>query len=67
MSLKSAALLALIGTVLLALLLLLGFINEVMGVARGLVPVVRMVVSLIETFAAIAAAIFLYVFHRRYP
>ena len=53
------------GAVLLTLLLLAGFVNDVLGVARGIIPAMRMVVSLIETFAGVTAAIFLYVVHRR--
>jgi len=55
------------GAVLLALLLLAGFINDLLGVARGLIPAMRLVVSLIETFAGVTGAIFLYIFHRRAP
>lgn len=65
MTLKNAALLALIGTLLLTILLAMGFINDVLGVARGLVPAVKLLTSLIETFAGVTAVLFLYVVHRR--
>ena len=65
MSMKTASLLALMGAVLLTLLLIAAFVNDVVGVARGILPAMRMVVSLIETFAGVTAAIFLYVVHRR--
>lgn len=57
--------LALVGAALLTVLLLAGLVNDVLGVARGLIPPVRLVVSLIETFASVAAVIFFYVVHRR--
>jgi hypothetical protein len=65
MTLKSAAFLALIGTLLLTILLAMGLINDVLGVARGLIPPVKLVTSLIETFAAVSVLVFFYVFHRR--
>ena len=65
MSLRNAAMLALVGAALLTLLVLASFINDVLGVARGLIPPARLVVSLIETFAGVAAVIFFYVVHRR--
>jgi hypothetical protein len=65
MTLKNASLLALVGALLLAVLLALGFVNDTMGVARGILPPVKLVISLIETFAAVTAVMFLYVVHRR--
>ena len=64
MTLKNAVFLALVGAVLLTILLVFGFVNDTLGVARGLVPAMRLPVSLIETFAGVSAAIFLYVFYR---
>ena len=65
MTLKNAAFLTLIGTLLLAILLVMGLINDVLNVARGLIPPVRLLTSLIETFAGVTVAVFFYVFHRR--
>jgi hypothetical protein len=65
MNLKNAAFLALIGALLLTILLVMGFVNDALGVARGLIPPVKLVVSLIETFAGVTAVVFLYVVHRR--
>jgi hypothetical protein len=65
MNLKNAAFLALVGTLLLTILLAMGLINDVMGVARGIIPPVKLLISLIETFAGAATAIFFYVVHRR--
>ncbi len=65
MTLKNAAFLALIGALLLTVLLAMGSINDALGVARGILPPVKLLISLIETFAGITAVIFLYIVHRR--
>jgi hypothetical protein len=65
MNLKNAAFLALIGTLLLTVLVAMGFINDALGVARGIIAPVKLVVSLIETFAGVTAVVFFYVVHRR--
>jgi hypothetical protein len=64
MSLKSAAFLALVGMILLTILLIFDFVNDVLGVAQGLLPAVRLVSSLIYTFAGLTVTVFFYVFHR---
>jgi len=64
MTLKSAALLALIGTVLLTALLTWDFISNVLNVARGLVPAVVLFSSLMYAFGAFSLAVFFYVFHK---
>jgi len=64
MSLKNAALLALIGMILAALLLLVGLIDDAVGVARGLIPAVKLLTSSIYAFAGLTVAVFLYVFHK---
>ncbi len=65
MTLKNAAFLALLGALLLTILLVMGSINDVLGVARGIIPPVKLLISLIETFAGVSAVVFLYVVHRR--
>jgi hypothetical protein len=65
MTLKSAAFLALVGTVLLTILLIANLIGDVLGVARGLLPAMRLLTSLIYTFAGLSAAVFFYAFHKR--
>jgi hypothetical protein len=65
MTLKNAAFLALIGALLITILVAMGFINDVLGVARGLIPPVKLLISLIETFAGVTAVLFFYVVHRR--
>jgi hypothetical protein len=64
MSLKSAAFLALTGTVLLTALFIAGLIGDIMGVARGLLPPMRLLTSVITTFAGVSLAVFFYSFHK---
>lgn len=64
MSLKNAAFLALIGTILGSLLLLVGLIDDAVGVARGVIPAMKLFSSFICTFAGVTLAVFFYVFYR---
>lgn len=64
MTLKNAALLALIGTILTTALLAFHFILNVVNVLRGLVPAVMLVSSLIYAFGAFSLAVFFFVFHK---
>jgi hypothetical protein len=64
MTLKNAALLALIGTVLITALLVLTFVFNVLNTLRGLVPAVILFSSFIYAFACFSVAVFFYVFHR---
>jgi hypothetical protein len=64
MTLKNAALLALIGTILITVLLAFHLVLNVMNVVRGLVPAVRLFSSLIYTFGALSVALFFFVFHK---
>lgn len=64
MALKNAALLALIGMLVLTILLVAGFVTDVLNVARGLIPVTKVSSSLIHSFAALAVTVFFYVFHK---
>jgi hypothetical protein len=64
MALKNAALLALIGTLLLTILLVAVWISDVLNVMRGLIAVTTMLSSLIHSFAALAVTVFFYVFHK---
>jgi hypothetical protein len=64
MNLKSAALLALVGTGLLAILLLAHFILDVSNATRGLVPATRVLTSLIHALASLSLAVFFYFFHK---
>jgi hypothetical protein len=64
MTLKNAALLALIGTILVTALLLWDLIFNVLNVVRGLVPAVMLFSSLIYAFGALTVTVFFFVFHK---
>jgi len=67
MTLKSAALFALIGMALLTLLLAVGFIRDVTGVLAGAIAAIALLKSLIHLLASLSAAVFLYVFYKAQP
>ena len=64
MNLKNAALLAVVGTVMLTVLLIAGFIFDVLNVLNGLIPATRLLTSFIHAFASLSAVVFLYAFHK---
>jgi len=64
MTLKTAALLALIGTVLVTALLVWNLIFSVVNVVRGLLPAVVLFPALIYAFAALSVALFFAVFRK---
>ncbi|MGA2216103.1 MAG: hypothetical protein ABSH31_22710 [Bryobacteraceae bacterium] len=64
MTLKNAALLALIGTILVTAVLTWDLIMNLLNVVRGLVPAVVLFSSLIYAFGAFSVAVFLFVFHK---
>jgi len=64
MSLKKAALLSLIGTVLMTVLLVWTFVSNVLNAMRGLVPGVRLFSSFIYAFGCFSVAVFFHVFYR---
>jgi hypothetical protein len=64
MSLKSAALFALVGTGLLTLVLLLSLFRDGWGLLNGVVPAISFLVSLIHTLAGVSLVVFFYVFHK---
>jgi uncharacterized membrane protein YuzA (DUF378 family) len=64
MTLKNAAFLALVGTAVLTVLLIAGFIFDVLNVLRGLIPAARLLTSFIYAFAGLSAVLFLYAFHK---
>ena len=65
MSLKSAALLALIGTILVAILRVYDLISTIINVTGGLVPAMTLFTSLIYALASLCLAAFFFVFHKR--
>ena len=64
MTMRSAASLALIGAVLLTIVLVVGFVFDLLNVLRGLIPVLRLVTSFIYAFAGVGAVVFLCVFRK---
>jgi hypothetical protein len=64
MTLKNAALLALIGTLLLTILSAANFVHVVLGVVRGLIPAMALLGSLIHLLAYLSVTVFFYVFGR---
>lgn len=64
MTLKNAAFLALIGTLILTILLALDFIKTVSGVLSDVVPAMALLRSLVYLFASLSVTVFFYVFHK---
>ncbi len=64
MTLKNAALLALIGTVLMTAFLVWNFVFNFLNLLRGLVPAVILFSSFIYVFGCFSVMVFFYVFHR---
>jgi hypothetical protein len=64
MSLKSAALFALVGMILLTVVLALGFIRDISAFASGAIAATAMLVSLVHLLASLSVAVFMYVFHK---
>ena len=64
MSLKSAATFAFIGTLLAAALLIYYFVFDVINVAQGLTPLVKLFPSFIYALAALSLTIFFFVFQK---
>ena len=65
MSLKSAALFALVGMVLLTVVLALGFIRDISAFTSGAIAAMAMLISLIHLLASLSVTMFLYVFHKK--
>jgi len=64
MTLKGAALLALVGTVLLTAFLTWRFISTAVNVLRGVEAPVVLLASFIYAFGCLCVAVFFFVFHR---
>ena len=64
MTLRSAALFALIGMTLLTVLLLAGFIRDLLSFARDVIPAIALLTSLIHVLASVSLTVFLYAFHK---
>ena len=64
MTMRSAASLALIGAILVTILLVIGFVLDLLNVVSGLVPALKLVTSFIYAFAGVGAVVFLCVFRK---
>jgi hypothetical protein len=64
MTLKNAALLALIGTILITALLTWDLVFNVVDVLQGLIPAVVLFRSILYTFGAFSVTVFFFAFHR---
>ena len=64
MTLKNAALLALIGTILVTALMVWMFVFTFLNVLRGFVPAVTLFSSFIYAFGCFSMMVFFFVFHR---
>lgn len=67
MTIRSAASLALLGAALVMIVLVVGFVLDLLHVVRGLIPALRLVTSFIYAFAGVGAVVFLYVFRKAQP
>jgi hypothetical protein len=65
MSLKGAALFALVGMILLTVLLTLGFIRDMSAFTAGAISANAMLVSLVHLLASLSVTVFLYVFYKK--
>ena len=62
MTIKNAAFLAFLSTLLLSLLLLWRLVMDILNVMQGLIPAVTVLASLLYAFAAISVTAFFFVF-----
>jgi hypothetical protein len=65
MTLKGAAFLAFVGTLLVTALLVWDFVFNLLNVLRGLTPAVTVFSSLIYAFGALTATVFFYLFQKQ--
>jgi hypothetical protein len=64
MTLKSAALLAFVGAILMTALLVWNFVSTLLNVLRDLVPAVALFSSFIYAFGCLTVAVFFFVYYR---
>ena len=64
MTLKNAALFALIGMTLLTVLLLAGFIRDMVSFLRDAISALALLISLIHVLASLSLTVFLFAFHK---
>jgi hypothetical protein len=64
MTLKTAAFLAFLGSILATVLLVVGLFFDLLNTVRGLIPAIKLFSSAIYAFAALTVAIFFLTFQR---
>ena len=64
MSLKNAAFLALIGTLVLTIVLAADFVRVLLGILRDIIPAMALPRALVYLFASLCVTIFFVVFYR---
>jgi hypothetical protein len=67
MTFKNAALLALVGTILMTVLLVWNFVSNMVNVLRGVEAPVVLFASFIYAFGCFTVMVFFFVFHRAQP
>jgi hypothetical protein len=65
MTIKNAAFLAFLATLLLSILFLWRLVMDILNVSQGLVPAVTLLASILYAFGAVTVAIFFFVFQSR--
>ena len=50
--------------ILATILLVVGFVGDLFGVVRGLIPAIKLLTSFIYAFAGLSMVVFLYVFYK---
>jgi len=65
MTLKSAALFALVGMILLTVVVVLGFIRDISAFSSGAIAANAMLVSLIHLLASLSVTVFFFVFYSK--
>jgi hypothetical protein len=66
MTLRQAALLALMGMLLLSFIVTFDFVITLLNVSRGLLPAVKVLTSFVHLMASLTVTVFFFVFHRTY-
>jgi len=64
MTVKSAALFALVGMILLTVVVAMGFIRDISAFTAGAIAAMALLISLIHLLASLSVTVFLYVFHK---
>jgi hypothetical protein len=65
MSTKAASFLAFVGMLLLTILVIADLVRNISGVFRDIVPMLRLVRSVVYMFASLTATVFFFVFYER--